>query len=90
MMGLKPMMGLKLMDPKFSGDIGSVSEVFKSTFLESVFWGQFFRGFLGVFFWAIKKTKKPKTPKSLKGFGPTVRRVWVECGINGGAEFASN
>ena len=34
MMGLKPMMGLKLMDPKFSGDIGSVSEVSKTVFLE--------------------------------------------------------
>ena len=58
MMGLKPMMGLKLMDPKFSGDIGSVSEVFKSMFLEPVFWGQFFGDFLGT----VKKlkTKNPK------------------------------
>ena len=34
MMGLNPMMGLKPMDPKFSGDIGSVSEVSKTVFLE--------------------------------------------------------
>jgi hypothetical protein len=52
-------------------------------FLEPVFWGQFFGTFWGHF-------KKPKKPKSLKGFGSTVRRVWVECGINAGAEFASN
>ena len=83
MMGLKPMMGLKLMDPKFSGDIGSVSEVFKSTFLESVFWGQFFRGFLGVFFWAIKKNQKTKNPKIFERIWPNgsksmgrVRNQW--------------
>jgi hypothetical protein len=31
-----------------------------------------------------------KKSKSLKGFGSTVRRVWVEGTISGGAEFVSN
>jgi hypothetical protein len=31
-----------------------------------------------------------KNSKSLKGFGSTVRRVWVEGTISGGAEFVSN
>lgn len=32
------MMGLKLMNPRFPGDFGSVSEVFKSVFWEPVLW----------------------------------------------------
>jgi hypothetical protein len=62
---------------KFSGGCGSVSEVAKSVLWESVFWEP-------VFWIHLKKSK------SLKGFGSTVRRVWVEGTISGGAEFVSN
>jgi len=70
-------MGLKLIGLKFSGGCGSVSEVTKSVLWESVFWEP-------VFWIHFKKSK------SLKGFGSTVRRVWVEGTISGGAEFVSN
>jgi hypothetical protein len=72
--------GIATDEPEFSGDCGSASEVSKTAFLEP-----------GVFRTRVLETcvveTVEKKPKSLKGLGSTVRRVWLEGAISRGAKF---